>query len=156
MQAGNDFENIKKIEFVKNNNKSLCINAPFNDTITRIRNGYLRRDLLFIHVIKSNFILSILEKLFQLKYIGPIEVGDREIKVNLIRDNKRDPKTFFIKTYSSPSRRLSCSYRNIPRRRFGQMGHTLLSTNKGILTDKQAKEMKVGGELLLEVYWCQR
>ena len=56
-----------------------------------------------------------------------------------------------IKRVSKPGLRVYRSYREIPRVRSG-FAVTLLSTPAGVLTDKQAKEKKVGGEVLCQVW----
>ena len=56
-----------------------------------------------------------------------------------------------IKRKSRPGRRMFVGYRDIPEVMNG-MGVAILSTSRGLLTDKQARESKVGGELLAEVW----
>jgi len=56
-----------------------------------------------------------------------------------------------IQRVSKPGLRIYRSYREIPRVR-GGFAVTILSTPEGVLTDKQAKEKKVGGEILCQVW----
>src|SRR5579883_1677560 len=57
-----------------------------------------------------------------------------------------------IKRVSKPGLRIYRSYTEIPRVRGGGFAVTILSTPSGVLTDKQAKEKKVGGEVLCQVW----
>ena len=56
-----------------------------------------------------------------------------------------------IKRKSRPGRRVFVGYRDIPVVRNG-LGVAILSTNRGLLTDKQAREHQVGGEILAEAW----
>ena len=56
-----------------------------------------------------------------------------------------------IRRVSKPALRIYRSYQDIPRVRAG-FAVTILSTPKGVLTDKQAKEQQVGGEVLCQVW----
>jgi len=56
-----------------------------------------------------------------------------------------------VKFISKPSRRLYTGYKEIKPVKHGY-GLLILSTPKGILTDKEAKKMKVGGEMLFEIW----
>jgi len=56
-----------------------------------------------------------------------------------------------LKRKSRPGRRMFVGYREIPKVMNG-MGVAILSTSRGLLTDRQARENKVGGELLAEVW----
>ncbi|MFC1678898.1 30S ribosomal protein S8 [Elusimicrobiota bacterium] len=53
---------------------------------------------------------------------------------------------------SRPGLRIYRSYRDIPRPRGGGFAVAILSTSKGLLTDKQAREKKVGGEVVCQVW----
>lgn len=152
MQAGNDIDNIHKLDLNKRKKSAIVVNDPVSDTLTRIRNGYNRSDIKYVYVIKTKYIMSILKKLQALKYIGALTEIDMEIKVELVRNFSY----FFIRTCSTPGRRISYAYNQIPRKHFGTKGHLLLSTDKGILTDIEARKQQTGGLLVCEVYKCQR
>jgi small subunit ribosomal protein S8 len=56
-----------------------------------------------------------------------------------------------IRRVSTPGRRVYVRHNLIPRTRSG-MGTSILSTSRGVMTDKEAKKQRVGGELLCEVW----
>lgn len=155
MPVGEQFDNIKRLVSDKRKCSSISSHDTMNDTITRIRNAYARKEMTCVYVKKTNFVLLIIDKLFKLGYLGNYTVVDKEIKINLIKTKHRKGIDF-IKAFSTPGRRLTCHYDKIPRTKFGVMGKVLLSTDRGILTDTEARQMKTGGLLLMEVYSCQR
>lgn len=156
MQVGNheNTDQIHKLDF-KRKPTSICVNDALCDSIARIKNAYNRQHMEHAFVIKTKFVKNVLNKLFLEGYIGEITEEGQELKVGLLK-NKKGNGIDFIKVKTKPGRRVYVSYEHIPRSKFGVMGQFFLSTNKGILTDKEAKEQKIGGELLLEVYSCQR
>lgn len=56
-----------------------------------------------------------------------------------------------LRRVSKPGQRVYSAYTNIPKVR-GAFGVTILSTSKGLMTDKQAKADKIGGELICQVW----
>jgi small subunit ribosomal protein S8 len=56
-----------------------------------------------------------------------------------------------VKLLSKPGRRLYTSVKDIPRT-LGGYGVTIVSTNKGILSDKSARQQNVGGELICQIW----
>jgi small subunit ribosomal protein S8 len=69
-----------------------------------------------------------------LRYLGPMN--------NVIRGLKRE---------SSPGRRIYLKWNKIPKV-LGGLGISILSTSKGVITDNDARKMKVGGELICSVW----
>ena len=154
MSVGNNkFDNIIKLNS-RRRITSCNVHDPLADTITRLKNGYMRK-LNYVYVIKSKFIISVLDKLSMLGYIGNIVAEERDIKVYLVY-LQHTPIIDYLKCLSTPGRRLTTSVNNIPRSRFGVAGEFLLSTSKGIITDTEARTINQGGELLLEVFSCRK
>ena len=56
-----------------------------------------------------------------------------------------------IKFYSKPSRKLYVSYKDL-HKVAGGLGIGIISTSKGLMTTKEAKKQKIGGELIFEIY----
>ena len=73
------------------------------------------------------------------------------IRVQLKPASKRRPVLRHLSRVSSSSLRIYSGYRKIPRVLRG-LGVAIVSTPKGIMTDKKAKQLKVGGEILCKVY----
>lgn len=124
----------------------------FIDLIIRIKNGYLaRKDQ--ITVLYSRFNERILRKLKELKFIKDFQVrGElkKQITVELLYKDKI-PALTDVKIYSKPGQRYYVSYRELKPVLNG-LGYSILSTPKGILTNIEAKKMKVGGELLFDIW----
>ena len=119
------------------------------DTLIRIRNGYMStRDEVVGHFSKLN--LNICNLLQEEGYISSCELKDNEIAVKLKYDGK-DPSLTDVKRVSKPSRRVYMGVKSLPRVLNG-MGIALVSTPKGLMTDKKARKLGVGGEVMAEVW----
>ncbi|MBQ7163495.1 MAG: 30S ribosomal protein S8 [Bacteroidales bacterium] len=129
---------------------------PIADYLTRLRNA-IQANHRVVDVPASNLKKEITKILFQkgyiLNYKFEDEVGPQgNIKIAL----KYDPvtKVNAIKSLtrvSKPGLRHYVGYREMPRVLNG-LGIAILSTSKGVMTDKEAKEQKLGGEVLCFVY----
>lgn len=73
------------------------------------------------------------------------------LKIFLAYDEKGKPKISDVKRVSKLSRRLYLGYRNILPVKYGH-GMLVLSTPEGIISDKEAKKKKVGGEPLFKIW----
>jgi len=122
------------------------------DLAIRIKNGYLaRRET--ITVPYSRFKEEVLRKLKDLEFIKNYHVeGDKvkNITVDLLYNNSV-PALTDIKIFSKPGQRFYVSYKEL-KPVLGGLGYSILSTPKGILTNKEAKKEKIGGELLFNVW----
>ncbi len=72
------------------------------------------------------------------------------IEVNLKYDGDGEPALSGIKFISKPSRRIYSSYEDIQRAREG--GVIIISTSKGVMSGREARKAKVGGEIIAEVW----
>ena len=127
------------------------------DCLTRIRNASAARHRK-VDMEASRLRLSVIEKLkernfirnyrlFRRKNIGIIRVYLHEYGRGLKARNRIEG----IERVSRPSRRIYMGYRDIKEVR-GGLGMAILSTPKGILTDAEARQNKVGGEVLCKVW----
>ena len=119
------------------------------DLIIRIKNGYMSRKE-SVEIIKSRSNEAILKKLQQLGYIMKYKVEERKIIVELIYQDK-NPRLTEVKIYSTPGKRYYCSYKDL-KQVMGGLGYSIISTSKGILSNKEARAQKVGGELLFSIW----
>lgn len=97
---------------------------------------------------------AIARKLEAVGYVSAVEVNGKDAKKTLEVTLKYENKKHAIndvKRVSKPGRRLYAKVEEIYPVKFGK-GHLILSTPKGILTDKEAKEFKVGGEQLFKIW----
>jgi small subunit ribosomal protein S8 len=126
---------------------------PLSDMLTRIRNG-LGAGLREVSIPASKLKIRIAEIMRDEGYLEGLEVeADSKqglIKVRLKYDNDESVVTG-MKRVSRPGRRVYVGSDEIPRVLNG-MGIAILSTSSGIMTDAQAREAHVGGELLCTVW----
>ena len=127
---------------------------PVGDMFTRIRNGQLR---LFpnVEMPSSNFRLKILEVLKSEGFISSYHIEKKENnKVSLVVDLKYyegTPVIKEIKRVSKPGRRVYSRATSIPRIQNG-LGLAIISTNKGVMSDIEARKNNVGGEIICRVF----
>jgi len=129
------------------------LNDPLGDMITRIRNGQRAR-LKTITAPASKFRMNVLQVLKQEGFIRDyereeIEVGKPEIRIEL-KYADGEPAIREIKRISTPGRRVYSSIRDLPKVCNG-LGVAILSTPQGVMSDTQARESNVGGEVLCSV-----
>ena len=128
---------------------------PIADYLTRLRNAIMANHRV-VEVPATNLKKEITKILFEKGYILNykfIEDGPQgTIKVAL----KYDPATRenaikCLKRVSTPGLRKYTGYKDMPRVING-LGIAILSTSQGVMTDKEASQLKIGGEVLCYVY----
>ncbi len=131
------------------------VNAPIHDLLIRIKNAYMARRTRVDGIVYSNFKVNVLQLLKQYGFIlGYEEVTEgkkRSINITLkeVEDEINDIPV--IKFYSRPSRRRYISYKEIKPVAAGR-GIGIMSTSQGLLPSHVAKQKKIGGELIAEIY----
>jgi small subunit ribosomal protein S8 len=133
----------------------MMITDPISDCLTRIRNGCLaKKDTIYIPYskIKKNIIKILFEQGFIGSYKLEINKKTKDLKVELkyIYPNKKSVIKY-LKRISKPSLRKYSSSKNLPRVING-LGIAIISTSKGIITDKLARKTHLGGEIICYVY----
>ena len=127
---------------------------PIGDMFTRIRNAQLRL-LPKVEMPSSNFRLKILEVLKSEGFITSYHIEKKENnKVSLTVDLKYyegTPVIREIKRVSKPGRRVYSRAESIPRIQNG-LGLAIISTNKGIMSDIEARKNNIGGEIICRVF----
>lgn len=129
---------------------------PIADMLTRIRNGCTAR-LERVDVPLSKLKLRIADILKNEGYIEDYREirgknpGQGVIEVKLRYDEERRPIIGGLHRVSRPGLRRYLGYDDIPKVRNG-LGTMILSTSHGVLTDRQARKQKVGGEALCAVW----
>ena len=128
---------------------------PIADYLTRIRNAYLAGKKI-VEIPSSNMKVAITKILCEKGYILSYKVVEGDV-VNTIKIAlKYHPETKAaaikgIVRVSTPGLRKYADVKNMPRVLNG-LGIAILSTSKGVITDKEAKELNVGGEVICYVY----
>ena len=128
---------------------------PIADFLTRIRNGLAAKKR-WVDVPSSALKKRISLVLKEEKYINDFffitSDGNKEIiRIFLKYDYKGDPVIENIKRVSKPGLRVYGGAGEAPRVLDG-LGISIISTSKGVLSNKKAKQLGVGGELLCEVF----
>ena len=132
----------------------MVVTDPIADMLTRLRNAITaKHDSVLVHVSKEKE--AIAKILLDEGYIKSYEkVEENKIKylnIAIKYDNNGNSVIYGLKRISKPGLRVYASVDKLPKV-IGGMGIAIISTNKGILTDKQARELKVGGEVLAYVW----
>ncbi|MEC7519940.1 MAG: 30S ribosomal protein S8 [Myxococcota bacterium] len=126
---------------------------PISDLLARIRNAILaRQDRTEAPLSKLK--VNIAEILKAEGYISDYKVDESGFgKLVLFLKYGRDRQSAIagLRRYSRPGRRVYVGYRDIPKVHNG-LGVAIMSTSHGVMTDKTARETKVGGEILCEVW----
>ena len=128
----------------------MSMTDPIADFCTRIRNGYAAKKR-WVDVPSSNLKKRLSLVLKEEGYIDNfVFVGKEDIRVYL-RYNENSPAITTIEKISKPGKRVYVSCSDIPRVLNG-LGISVISTPRGVLSNKVARELKVGGELLCNVW----
>jgi len=127
---------------------------PIADFLARIRNAIMARHSEVIAP-ASKLKQRIAELLVSEGYIAGIDVRDEEGMPNIVvRLRWADPRTNAItglRRRSRPGQRMYVRHGTIPKIRSG-LGIAILSTSRGLMTDRAARKAGLGGELLCEVW----
>jgi small subunit ribosomal protein S8 len=130
---------------------------PISDFLARIRNGILARHADVLSP-SSKLKQRLCELLKDEGYIAGYDVRDSETIVGaseiVVRLRWADPRTNAItglRRRSRPGQRMYVRHGTIPKVRSG-LGIAILSTSKGLMTDRAARKEGLGGELLCEVW----
>ena len=129
---------------------------PIADMLTRIRNANHRK-FKSVEVNFSRINLEIAKNLKKMKYINGFEVkrsGDKKIaylRVYLRYTDVKERVLTDIQRVSKPGRRLYVKSDKIPKVLSG-LGSAILSTSRGVMTDEEARSLRVGGEVLCNVW----
>lgn len=127
---------------------------PIADLLTRIRNAITaRHETVSIPVSKMK--KAIVDILVEEGFVTSSEIveedGHSNIKVVLKYDAKNRNAITNLKRISKPGLRVYCGCEDLPKV-LGGYGIALISTSRGVMTDKKARELNVGGEVLAYVW----
>jgi small subunit ribosomal protein S8 len=127
---------------------------PIADMLTRIRNGLMVRKT-FVLVPSSKIKVAIAQILLEEGFIQGYEVTNERpqpnIRLWLKYDDKRRPIVSGLRRISRPGRRVYSGKQELPWVLSG-LGIAIVSTPKGVMTDREARRTGVGGEILCYVW----
>ena len=126
---------------------------PLGDMLTRIRNGQqARKDSILTPAskLRSN-VLDVLQREGYIRgYFEEAVAGQKGLRIEL-KYFEGQPAIQHLARVSKPGRRVYSGSAELPRIRNG-LGMTIVSTPRGVLSDAEARDQNVGGEVLAEVF----
>ena len=133
----------------------MATSDPIADMLTRIRNANTAKHDT-VDVPASKMKISIAEILLKEGYIKSFEIeevgGFKNIHISLQYGKDKNTKIITgLKRISKPGLRVYAGKEDLPRV-LGGLGTAIISTNKGVLTDKEARKENVGGEVLAFIW----
>ena len=132
----------------------MTMTDPVADMLTRIRNA-CRGKRKKVDIPASNLKKAIADVLLREKYIAEFKVLDDTtqgtIRIHLKYTGREESAIVGLKRVSTPGRRVYVPKEKVPRV-MGGLGTAILSTPRGVLTDKESKKEGVGGEVLCYVW----
>lgn len=132
----------------------MIVTDPIADMLTRMRNAILNKHNEVL-VPASKMKLAICELLKNEGYISAFAVNGegtkKQIGITLKYGPNRERVIQGIKRISKPGLRIYANHDELPQVLNG-LGIAIISTNKGLLTDKQARTQKIGGEVVAYVW----
>ena len=128
---------------------------PIADYLTRLRNA-IKANHRIVEVPASGIKKNITKVLYEKGYIQNYKFEDTKnhqgnIKIALKYTEDNKPAIYNLERVSKPGLRKYAKSDSLPRVLNG-LGVAILSTSKGVITDKEARDLQVGGEVLCYVY----
>jgi len=114
-----------------------------------IKNGYMAKKPA-VSVPVSKFKLEIAKVLEKEGFVGKVDTSEKAISIDLIYENKK-PRITQIKKVSNPGLRVYKSSKAITSVK-GGIGMTIVSTSKGVMSGTDAKNKKLGGEIICQIW----
>ena len=131
----------------------MAVTDPVGDLLTRIRNGQrARKDSVLSPASKLRVrVLDVLQREGYIRGYSEEQMGPAAgVRIEL-KYFEGQPAIKHVARVSKPGRRVYSGSQELPRVRNG-LGITIVSTPKGVLSDAEAREQNVGGEVLAEVF----
>jgi len=137
----------------------MSISDPIADALTKIRNAY-RAGHKQVQVNHCGIVENIMKILAAENYINTYDNVDRclekqifrkKIVVNLRYTFDGKPTIRGIQRVSKPGRRVYVKAINMPSI-FNNTGNAIISTSQGVMTDREARQKKIGGEFICKVW----
>jgi len=131
----------------------MAVTDPLGDLLTRIRNGQrARKDSVLSPASKLRVrVLDVLQREGYIRGYSDEQMGPAAgVRIEL-KYFEGQPAIKHVARVSKPGRRVYSGSQELPRVRNG-LGITIVSTPRGVLSDAEAREQNVGGEVLAEVF----
>jgi small subunit ribosomal protein S8 len=134
---------------VKGGNIFMTID-PIADMLTRMRNALLAKHK-NVSVPNSKIKLAIADLLQKEGYIASYKVEGENGKTSIVIDFKEEKVIQGLKRISKPGLRIYAGAEDLPKVING-LGIAIISTSKGLMTDREARKLNVGGEVLAYIW----
>tara|TARA_B100000686_G_scaffold334692_1_gene402286 strand:+ start:5991 stop:6389 length:399 start_codon:yes stop_codon:yes gene_type:complete len=132
----------------------MTMTDPLGDMLTRIRNGHTAKKSV-VECPKSKLRAAVLEVLKKEGYIRGFEFKKnkegKEVILIELKYFEGKPAIKEIKRASKPGLRVYCSKKDMPLY-YGGLGISIVSTSKGLMSDHEARNANIGGEILCSVF----
>ncbi|HEC32861.1 MAG TPA: 30S ribosomal protein S8 [Candidatus Kaiserbacteria bacterium] len=130
------------------------VTDPIGDFIIRLKNASIvKKDVVVVPYSKLRF--TVAEVLQKIGYINQVTKKGKKVQKTIeveLKYNKEGVSPIHgVERVSKPGRRIYYGAKEINPVRYGK-GSLILSTPRGILTDKEARKEKIGGEALFKIY----
>nr|YP_010171014.1 ribosomal protein S8 [Chondria tumulosa]QSD57155.1 ribosomal protein S8 [Chondria tumulosa] len=131
------------------------INDTISDMLTRIKNANLAKHQI-VQVPSTKMTKSIIQVLKQEGFIYEFkEIREKLRKYILIslkyKDKQKRPIITELKRISKPGLRIYATYKELPKV-LGGIGIAIISTSKGVMTDRSARKYGIGGEVICYIW----
>ena len=128
------------------------VNDIISDFLTKMRNAINAKHHL-VEVPSTKITISIAEILKEEGFLNDFKILKKNILVLSLKysEKNRQPIISTIERISKPGLRNYVNNKNIPNV-LGNLGISIISTSKGLMTNSQAKTLKIGGEILCKIY----
>ena len=131
----------------------MSMTDPIADMLTRIRNAVSQRHQ-HVHMPSSTVKAAIAKVLKSEGFIEDFRVvevaGRPQLDIHLKYDETKQPAIDFVNRMSKPGLRRYVGFEDIPRIMSG-LGVVILSTSAGVMSDREARKQRVGGELICAI-----
>ena len=137
----------------------MSVSDPIADALTKIRNAY-RAGHKQVDVNHCGLVEAVMKILASENYINNFDIVERDpekkifrkkIAVNLRYTYNGKPIIRGLERVSKPGRRVYVKANNMPSI-FNNTGNAIISTSQGVMTDREARQKKVGGEFVCKVW----
>ena len=132
----------------------MIVTDPIADMLTRIRNALVARHE-SVEVPASNMKKAIAQILLDKGYIKTVEIEEEgpqgKIKIGLKYGPNNESVVTGLRRISKPGLRVYARKEEVPKV-LGGLGIAIISTSKGVMTDKKARQNNIGGEVLAYIW----
>lgn len=125
------------------------VNDPISDMLIRMKNGYMARKAEVV-LPGSKLKENLAQILVKTGYLAEKLVNGRDLILKLRYDNKA-PAMTEVRRVSKPSLRIYAGKDDLPKVLSG-VGISVISTPKGLMTNKEARKAGLGGEIICEIW----